>query len=587
MINESNNNIYYNDKLLNNYNENPDFLKIQNFNYFNKINNYSERGNNFQGKIKLMKNLKNKNIKNYNPIENKRSGSLNLNNYQEKNYKTEIITEKNNKNHQRKDNYSISNYSNTNINNTNNNKRNNSNTSVYSSNKSYWEKREIKTKNKLNTIKREELNKKKLEYRIKPKICKKSIEIAKKLLNNENVFERLGNGNTQRKHIETIKKISEKINKNKNPNINLSSQRIKRSIQDLYKWKNKIENKKKEKIEYYNNQNINQSFKINQLSQEILFENKPDYLNMKVEERLFEQGKILQKKKEEDKEIYYQKIHKPIFKINKNYSFIESRYLKSSNTENNNKKVKKRINSTLNKNKDLNNKNVNSKSTRNNKNLNNIYYSNLNINEYNSTQDFHYLNNDEKNESKLKDIRKHLNDFYIIKKKNENNKFQNEEKLNNIYYEYEEKLENNILNINEENLSKNIHNNDNENLNIIYQSNNILNNINYQIKFPSDNNFINNSFPIQFNNKSGSKLNDKGPEVIKHNNFLGDNYYNNILKEDNKYYLNYNSKQNNLNINKDKNIIEEIFQKHSDHLDYLDERLRKNEESRKNILSNL
>ena len=60
MINESNNNIYYNEKLLNNYNENPDFLKNQNFNYFNKINNYSERRNNFQGKIKLMKNLKNK-----------------------------------------------------------------------------------------------------------------------------------------------------------------------------------------------------------------------------------------------------------------------------------------------------------------------------------------------------------------------------------------------------------------------------------------------------------------------------------------------------------------------------------------------
>ena len=29
MINEYNNNIYYNDKLLSNYNENPDFLKIK------------------------------------------------------------------------------------------------------------------------------------------------------------------------------------------------------------------------------------------------------------------------------------------------------------------------------------------------------------------------------------------------------------------------------------------------------------------------------------------------------------------------------------------------------------------------------
>ena len=123
------------------------------------------------------------------------------------------------------------------------------NTSIYSSNNIYWEKREEETKNKINEIKKEKKNKIEKESKNKPEINKRSNYIANKLINNnENVFDRLTNGNFERKYSEKIKNISESLKQNKNPNINLVSKNIERSINDLYIWKDNIERKKRENI---------------------------------------------------------------------------------------------------------------------------------------------------------------------------------------------------------------------------------------------------------------------------------------------------------------------------------------------------
>lgn len=247
MINEQSNNLYLiNQNVFENnityMNDNK--TDYSNYNQMN-INNYHEKINNSTGKMKLMKNTKNSNIY-YNPIQNKKIDNYFFQNNEQNKDNTTI--KKNKKYNFSLRNLSTNNLNLTNFNKKNRNKSNNSNTSIYTSNYSYWEKRTQETQKKLNDIKNEDIKKKQKELRSRPKICKKSNEIAKKLLNNESVFDRLTNGNSQRKHTEIVKKIEENINQNKNPNINLSSKQIQRSINDLYIWKNNIELKKKEKI---------------------------------------------------------------------------------------------------------------------------------------------------------------------------------------------------------------------------------------------------------------------------------------------------------------------------------------------------
>ena len=92
--------------------------------------------------------------------------------------------------------------------------------------------------------------------------------------------------------------------------------------------------------------NNNKPFKSNKLSEEILLDKKPYYLNKKVEDRLYEEGKKIEMKKNIEKERYLEDICRPISNYKKNsYSFIESRYMdikkpKIENNKENKKKVK-------------------------------------------------------------------------------------------------------------------------------------------------------------------------------------------------------------------------------------------------------
>ena len=572
MINESSNNLYLiNQNIIENnipYNKDnqTDYSKNNQIN----INNYNERINNSTGKMKLIKNSKNKKIF-YNPIQNKKIENYLFQN-NEKNKDNSIINKK------KKYNYSLRNLSTNNLNITNFNKKNQnksntSNTSIYTSNYSYWEKRTQETQNKLNDIKNEEIKKKNKELRAKPIICKKSNEIAKKLLNNESVFDRLTNGNSQRRHTEIVKNISEQINQNKSPNINLSSKKIQRSINDLYIWKDNIELKKKEKINIIYKKNNNP--KTNKSSEEILFVNNPDYLNMKVEERLFEQGKKIELKKKEKEEQYLKEVCKGNNKIKNNYSYIESKYLNIKPYIN--KKVKKRINIALNKDQ-LSNINFNNRINSNRhirgnnpiiQKINNIYYS-LNNNDTNCFT--HYssqkelinenLNNDNllesnKKNKEIKDIRKRLNQFYYMENKNKNSS------------------SNNNINQNDENYL----NNNNVYNDIIYNTNEISKNINLFNNYHSTPNL---------NLSSGQNNLYSCPENYNQNNFNENNNY----PIDNSFKDNYNIINVNTNsqyyyqINEN-NIINEIFQRENEHLNYLDERLKKNQENKNKILQNL
>ncbi len=576
MINEQSNNLYLiNQNVFENnityMNDNK--TDYSNYNQMN-INNYHEKINNSTGKMKLMKNTKNSNIY-YNPIQNKKIDNYFFQNNEQNKDNTTI--KKNKKYNFSLRNLSTNNLNLTNFNKKNRNKSNNSNTSIYTSNYSYWEKRTQETQKKLNDIKNEDIRKKQKELRSRPKICKKSNEIAKKLLNNESVFDRLTNGNSQRKHTEIVKKIEENINQNKNPNINLSSKQIQRSINDLYIWKNNIELKKKEKINIIYKKNNNP--KTNKSSEEMLLENKPDYLNMKVEERLFEQGKKIELKKKEKEEQYLKEICQTNNKIKNNYSYIESKYLNIKPYIN--KKVKKRINITLNKDKiSKNNFNNRINSVRHLRANNQIIEKNLNNNNYslnNNDKNFFLQyssqkelinenqNNDISERSKtnkeIQDIRKKLNQFYSMENKNKN---KNNSSNNNINKNDENYLNNN-----------NVYND------IIYNTNEISKNINLFNDYHSTQNLYSNLSSGQ-TNLYGYLENNNQNNFNENNNFpiydvFKDEYNNININNNSQYYYQIN----------EQNIINEIFQRENEHLNYLDERLKKNQENKNKILLNL
>ena len=574
MINEQSNNLYLINQ--NVFENNITYMNDNKTDYSNNnqmiINNYHEKINNSTGKMKLMKNTKNSNIY-YNPIQNKKIDNYFFQNNEQNKDNTTI--KKNKKYNFSLRNLSTNNLNLTNFNKKNRNKSNNSNTSIYTSNYSYWEKRTQETQKKLNDIKNEDIRKKQKELRSRPKICKKSNEIAKKLLNNESVFDRLTNGHSQRKHTEIVKKIEENINQNKNPNINLSSKQIQRSINDLYIWKNNIELKKKEKINIIYKKNNNP--KTNKSSEEMLLENNPDYLNMKVEERLYEQGKKIELKKKEKEEQYLKEICQTNNKIKNNYSYIESKYLNIKPYIN--KKVKKRINITLNKDKiSKNNFNNRINSVRHLRANNQIIEKNLNNNNYslnNNDKNFFLQyssqkelinenqNNDISERSKtnkeIQDIRKKLNQFYSMENKNKNNS------------------SNNNINKNDENYL----NNNNVYNDIIYNTNEISKNINLFNDYHSTQNLYSNLSSGQ-TNLYGYLENNNQNNFNENNNFpiydaFKDEYNNININNNSQYYYQIN----------EQNIINEIFQRENEHLNYLDERLKKNQENKNKILQNL
>ena len=446
------------------------------------------------------------------------------------------------------------------------NKIYNSNSSIYSSNQQYWEKRGIKSQNRLDYIKNEKIKKENEENQIKPKIIKKSIEIANKLLNeNENVFERLTNGNIQKIHEEKVKKISKKINPMKNPNINKSSKNIQRSIDDLYIWKNNIERKKKENIKKINkiNKNNYRSFRINNTSEEILLERKPDYLNKKVEDRLYEEGKKIEMKKNIEKERYLEDICRPNSNKKKNfYSFVESRYMdiKKPIVENN-KENKKKV-----KNISKNNKSTYNKNNQYNNSIDNIYIEQKDL--INENEDFNQNTNIEnnKNNPELIDIRRHLNDFYEMKKNNPGNIFNYFSFING----------NNKINLENE-INKNTENNLYEYNNNLIQNSNLNNFTNTQSS--------NKGFDInKYNNTRKSNQDDK--RFLVQNKYM---YETQMNKNDDNDYINklINNHYNFDNVVNDENFVNEMYEKQSEHLDYLDERLKNNEQNKIKLLEKL
>lgn len=319
----------------------------------------------------------------------------------------------------------------------------------YSSIDPYWKRRGIETQNKINEIKNQLLEKEMNECKDRPSISKKSIEIAKKK-NKDNVFERLNSEKLKQKHNEEIKKIAERNNKNKSPEINENSKKIKRNIQDLYQWKNKIDTKKNEKI---NKQililNEERFVKTNKKSQNILNERKPDYISKKIEDRLLEQGKLVNLKKEEEKELYLESVSKPNYLLsnpNVNPYLVSERLFKSGqkiNSNNNSINKQKKYNrslSTLHKKKSkkkISNLNIgdrtNSESniSRKKKNSSNLSeYSNNKINKSHKNISIDSKNNktpnisvtesnkniNYKNNKELIEIRRQLNEFYDMKK---------------------------------------------------------------------------------------------------------------------------------------------------------------------------
>ena len=332
----------------------------------------------------------------------------------------------------------------------------------YSSIDPYWKRRGIETQNKIEYMKNQLIEKEKNECRDRPLINKRSIEIAKKN-NKDDVFERLNSENFRKKHDEEIQKIAVKNNKNKNPEINKSSQKIKRNIQDLYQWKNKIDTKKQENINNINERlNEERYIKTNKKSQNILNERKPDYINKKVVDRLLEQGKLTKVKKEEEKELYLQNIKgtNHTYNTNINPYLVSDRLFRNgknsnknsnNNTLNNEKKAHLRSSSSLNKKKVTNlsfgeriksEKNIRRNKrciTSNNEDLKNVSKSfknnSIDLNNKNQNKSLSKINNNQndnnnnnksnienrpnlnwKNNSELIEIRKQLNEFYEMKR---------------------------------------------------------------------------------------------------------------------------------------------------------------------------
>lgn len=213
------------------------------------------------------------------------------------------MTCENNKSH-------IGNCSEINYTNYNNNGSHNTTTTyAYSSAEGYWQRREMEKKRKMDQIRDMNYQKEQNAMRDRPNISKNSQIIASHLRSKskEQVFDRLSSGVDMRKKNEDIKRIEMRTRENRQPLINQSSQRLQRTIDDLYQWKVQIERKRLEN-QTLTNCSFDPTPIINCESEVILKQRKPDYLRKRVEDRLIEQGEITKIKKEEKKEHYHERI---------------------------------------------------------------------------------------------------------------------------------------------------------------------------------------------------------------------------------------------------------------------------------------
>ena len=211
----------------------------------------------------------------------------------------------------------------------------------YSSLNEYWNKRNQDNVKKIIKIKNELLKKGKREIKSVPKISNKSKELAINSHKNKkdkfkfnNIFDKL----FQSKNLNHSHMYQKKEKERSKPKINEKSEKMVRTINDLYLWNNKRQKKIKEnenkiyKKEIFNKKNINLT------SETILKERRPFYINKKVEDRLIEQGKHLTIKNNKLKEKCIKEMTEQKIYINNNYNHnnkIKSKFMSKEESKNN------------------------------------------------------------------------------------------------------------------------------------------------------------------------------------------------------------------------------------------------------------
>ena len=393
------------------------------------------------------------------------------------------------------------------------NLNNNYNIPHINSTEVYWKRKDKEKEQKLERIRTERILQEEKELQDRPKINQNSRKIInRKKYQNNDVFNRLSDLNQIKNHNLQIEKMREKFTENHTPYINDNSRRMKRTIDDLYIWKNKNERKKTESANNFNKMMKGNQIKINPLSEEILREKKSEYLNKKVEDRLLEQGRIQQYKNEIERQKYIINITTGKKYINNDYINVHSRYLESpdSTNDNFNKNNYKSCDRII---KKANKSNYKSLSLNDNININN------------NSLDF----SDESN----KYYQNEINNFNNLNEKeiyfnNNGNKLIN----GNINYIYNNNI---IQNSKKNNLNNQKRTQENNSNDIIDINNNIKNN-NYKY-FPDYKNMNNQNEANDLKNKNNFYFNKK--------NYQTENNYNYKNKVQLGEQFNYNKIKNN------------------------------------------
>ena len=425
----------------------------------------------------------------------------------------------------------------------------------------YWKKKDKEKEKKLEQIRTERILKEDKEMQDRPKINENSRKIInKKGQKKLDVFDRLSDINQIKNHMKEIEKIKEKFKESHTPYINDNSRKMKRTIDDLYIWKNKNERKKTESANNFNKMINKNKIKINPISEEILKENKYDYLNKRVEDRLLEQGRIQQYKNEMEREKYLRNVTMSTKYINNDYINIQSRYLnheknykscdriinnKCSNNYNNNNRDVSINNNSLDINNSISKKEISFKNKENN-------LSNGDINNYiinnNYNYNYKYFPNYNKSEDEI-NVNKGNN-----LKELKNRKYKTENNFNN--YEEPQNYNNNKLNRNRYPLKLINRNNRNEEKfnDISLLNNNVCDNNNNNMNESEKNDIINIRRHLNEFYENKKKLNLNNSNILNKNEsekFLlkNDSIKNNILKGllSNNNLFNKNSQEENSN----------------------------------------
>ena len=410
---------------------------------------------------------------------------------------------------------------------------NNNNISSINSTELYWKRKEKEKEKKLEQIRTERILKEEKELQDRPKINQNSKKILdRRGMKNVDVFNRLSDLSQIKNHNMQMEKIREKFQESHTPYINDNSRRMKRTIDDLYTWKNKNERKKTESANNFNKMIKRKQIKINPLSEEILREKKSDYLNKRVEDRLLEQGRMQQYKNEMERQKYLDYITASKKYVNNEYINIHSRYLESPNNNNFNNYKQKNYKSCDRINKKETKSNYKNKNLSINNNFDNSFNNyednsnfNSDINSFNnqnmSEKEIYFKNN----ESKL--INGNI-DNYIYRNNNINDCMvkQQKDNINNNP---------NLLIVKKQNINNNykyfpINSNNNEVLNNKKENSNF-----YKYNYNTENNFKFNNNKNILDNQNYIKSKGSSKLINKRNNNVKEENSNNISYKDNTF----------------------------------------------------